>query len=166
VLASAVATLSCAGCGSSSHPIAHTPVSLQELHGNALVGVNYAVQVAADGRLSVQRIAITVHRTSTYSVLTVTRSAGHGRLSAAERAQLNVVLRPVNVGQVRAAGVRGSCSGPPIGDVGGVALVVGSARTDCPPAPAQPLVSWLERLAVATPEKITERYGRRTTIAP
>lgn len=53
--------------------------------------------------------------------------------------------------------MRGAYHGGPMRDVGGVLLDLGGARTDCPPASAQPLVSWLERLAVATPEKVMDR---------
>jgi len=141
-------------------------VSLQELHGNSLLGVNYAIQVDARGRLSVRRMAVTVHRTSTESVLTVALSAGNGRLSAAERAQLDVVLQRLDLRQLRAAAERGACSGPPIGDVGGVHLDVGGTQTDCPPASAQPLVSWLERLAAAAPQKVTQRAVHVTHLRP
>jgi hypothetical protein len=70
---------------------------------------------------------------------------------------LKAALGRVDLQQVRTAGVRGACHGAPIGDVGGAVLGVGGARTDCAPASAQPLVSWFERVAVATPEKVTQR---------
>jgi hypothetical protein len=134
-----------------------TAVSLQELHGNSAVGVTYDISVGADGRFRTQRLARTVHRTATKSVLTVTLSAGSGTLHTTERGQLKALLRHVDPEQIRAIGVRGACHGPPIGDVGGVLLDVGGAQTDCPPASAQPLVSWLKRLAVSTPKNVTER---------
>jgi hypothetical protein len=156
-LAAGAAALVCAACGSSSPPAALTPVSLHKLHGNSSVGATYDFDVGADGRLSVQRLARTVRLTATESVMTVTRSAGRGRLNAAERRQLRAYLGRVDLRQLRAVGVRGACHGAPVGDVGGVLLDVGGVRTDCPPASAQPLVSWLERLAAATPEKVSER---------
>lgn len=132
-------------------------MSLQELNGNSSVGIHYDIDVSADGRFSVQRFARMVRLTATKAVVTVTTSAGRGRLNAAERTQLNAALRKVDLGQARAAGVRGACHGRSIGDVGGVLLAIGGARTDCPPTSAQPLVTWLKRFAVATPERVTDR---------
>src|SRR5579884_883401 len=97
VLAAVVGGVICAGCGAASNPNGQTPVSLQELQSNSAVGVTYSVSVDSENRLSVRRLARTVRLTATKAVLTITRSAGSGRLDAAERAELRATLRRVDL---------------------------------------------------------------------
>jgi len=128
--ASMLIVLVSAGCGG---PGAGVPVTLEQFPGNARP----------------RELSTVSERDATVTIDTLTFSLDGGRetthrklrLTAPQRATLVRDLQRVNPGSFH---LQATCGGGiPLGDVGGVMLTIGTARTNCAPAQAGPLVRFL-----------------------
>ena len=111
----------------------HVSVSLTRLPGNTCCAKFTRAQVSARGVLttSVAQRGGTWHRVA------------RRKLRRAELARLRSALRSFDPSTLH--GNQAACGGPPIGDVGGYELRVGTHESNCPPAAADRLIGILKR---------------------